>query len=98
MSYIQAFDLLLFQIQSDMEAIETKSVAESDTGRFCSDVFSSVTNTGKAELNYSEPSLTNIIVSNYEGSKSRSGDFEGYGEAVFVGGSTYKVRQCFCCC
>ena len=66
-------------------------MAESDTGRLIGDVLSTMVVHGKKEPDYNEPSLSNIIISKYEGGKSKRGQFEGYGEALFIGGNSYKV-------
>jgi len=82
---------LFFQHPYEVEGIETKSVAESDSGKLLGDVLSGTAVLGKAESDYNEPSLANIIITHYEGGKSKRGQFEGYGEAQFVGGNSYKV-------
>uniref|UniRef100_H2XNT1 Radial spoke head 10 homolog B-like n=1 Tax=Ciona intestinalis TaxID=7719 RepID=H2XNT1_CIOIN len=76
-----------------MDALETKSVAESDTGQVCGDLLSvSAPNfpPAVAETDYDEPSLSDIIVEGYKGSRGRNGHFEGFGEAQFTGGHSYE--------
>ena len=84
--------ILFLQAAVEIEVLETKSVAESDSGRLCGDVLSSATSDNAPDSVYNEPSLSDIIVENYEGGRSKTGHFEGYGEAVFLGGNKYKVR------
>ncbi|CAK8692787.1 unnamed protein product [Clavelina lepadiformis] len=72
------------------EHLETKSVAESDSGRPCGDLLSTPLPQKVKESEYDEPPLSDIIVSRYEGDRAKTGHFEGQGEAWFIGGNKYK--------
>ena len=77
----------------EVEIADTKSVAESDTGKLCGDVLSNAMTQSGVNSEYNEPSLNDVIVQSYEGGKSKTGHFDGYGEALFVGGNKYAVND-----
>nr|XP_039274128.1 radial spoke head 10 homolog B-like [Styela clava] len=77
--------------EAELENIETKSVAESDSGKACGDMSGNVEVVDPDDgQDYLEPSLTEIIVTHYEGDRGRGGIYDGYGEAQFVSGNVFK--------